>query len=217
VQGLEQLEFRDRLGRRLIRCLSGLAIFAIGISMQMNANLGAPPWDVFHQGVSNQTGITIGRVIVITGFVLLFFWIPLKQKPGLGTILNALEIGLVADIALEIIPEPSNLFVRVAMAGGGIVVVALGTGLYIGSALGPGPRDGLMTGLAKRGIPIRVGRTAIEVAVLVTGFFTRRPSWYSNFCICFGRRPTRAIFSAPSGNEKTDCLIFVVNTCSARP
>jgi uncharacterized membrane protein YczE len=146
VQGLEQLEFRDRLGRRLIRCLSGLAIFAIGISMQMNANLGAPPWDVFHQGVSNQTGITIGRVIVITGFVLLFFWIPLKQKPGLGTILNALEIGLVADIALEIIPEPSNLFVRIAMAGGGIVVVALGTGLYIGSALGPGPRDGLMTG-----------------------------------------------------------------------
>ena len=194
MQGLEQLEFRDRLGRRLIRCLSGLAIFAIGISMQMNANLGAPPWDVFHQGVSNQTGITIGRVIVITGFVLLFFWIPLKQKPGLGTILNALEIGLVADIALEIIPEPSNLFVRIAMAGGGIVVVALGTGLYIGSALGPGPRDGLMTGLAKRGIPIRVCRTAIEVAVLVTGFLLGGQVGIATFAFALGVGPLVQFF-----------------------
>ena len=194
MQGLEQLEFRDRLGRRLIRCLSGLAIFAIGISMQMNANLGAPPWDVFHQGVSNQTGITIGRVIVITGFVLLFFWIPLKQKPGLGTILNALEIGLVADIALEIIPEPTNLFVRIAMAGGGIVVVALGTGLYIGSSLGPGPRDGLMTGLAKRGIPIRVGRTAIEVSVLVTGFLLGGQVGIATFAFALGVGPLVQFF-----------------------
>ena len=194
MQGLEQLEFRDRLGRRLIRCLSGLAIFAIGISMQMNANLGAPPWDVFHQGVSNQTGITIGRVIVMTGFVLLFFWIPLKQKPGLGTILNALEIGLVADIALEIIPEPNNLLVRIAMAGGGIVVVALGTGLYIGSSLGPGPRDGLMTGLAKRGIPIRVGRTAIEVAVLVTGFLLGGQVGIATFAFALGVGPLVQFF-----------------------
>ncbi|MFM7338439.1 MAG: YczE/YyaS/YitT family protein, partial [Actinomycetota bacterium] len=170
MQGLEKLEFRDRLGRRLVRCVVGLAVFAVGISMQMNANIGAPPWDVFHQGVAKQTGVSVGRIIVITGFALLFFWIPLRQKPGLGTILNALEIGLVADIALAVIPEPSNILIRVAMALVGIVVVAVGTGLYIGSALGPGPRDGLMTGLAQRGIPIRVGRTVIEVTVLVVGF-----------------------------------------------
>ena len=91
MQGLESLEFRDRLGRRLIRCVIGLSLFAIGISLQMNANIGAPPWDVFHQGIAEQTGISIGKVIVITGFALLLLWIPLKQKPGLGTILNALD------------------------------------------------------------------------------------------------------------------------------
>ncbi|MFM8722286.1 MAG: YczE/YyaS/YitT family protein [Acidimicrobiaceae bacterium] len=165
----QQLKFRDRLGQRLARCIFGLALFAIGISLQMNANIGAPPWDVFHQGVAKQTDISVGRIIVITGFILLLLWIPLKQKPGLGTILNALEIGLVADLALAIIPEPKNIFVRIMMASLGIVIVAIGTGFYIGSSLGPGPRDGLMTGLAKRGIPIRVGRTAIEVTVLVVG------------------------------------------------
>ena len=189
MQGLEKLEFRDRLGRRLARCVVGLAVFAVGISMQMNANIGAPPWDVFHQGVAKQTGISVGRIIVITGFVLLFFWIPLRQKPGLGTILNALEIGLVADIALAVIPEPSNILIRVAMALVGIVVVAVGTGLYIGSALGPGPRDGLMTGLAQRGIPIRVGRTVIEVTVLVVGFMLGGQVGVATFAFAFGVGP----------------------------
>lgn len=194
MQGLEKLEFRDRLGRRLVRCLSGLAIFAFGISLQMNANLGAPPWDVFHQGIANQTGISIGKIIVVTGFILLLFWIPLNQKPGLGTILNALEIGLVADIALSIIPEPDNIIIRLLMAGSGIVVVAFGTGLYIGSALGPGPRDGLMTGLAKRGIPIRVGRTVIEVLVLVSGFLLGGQVGLATFAFAFGVGPLVQIF-----------------------
>ena len=189
MQGPEQLEFRDRIGRRLVRCLVGLALFAIGISLQMNANIGAPPWDVFHQGVAKQTEISIGRIIVMTGFALLLLWIPLKQKPGLGTILNALEIGLVADIALEIIPEPNNMFIRIIMVVVGIVTVAIGTGLYIGSALGPGPRDGLMTGLAKRGIPIRVGRTAIEVTVLIIGRILGGQVGIATFAFAFGVGP----------------------------
>ena len=185
----QQLRFRDRLGQRLARCTFGLALFAVGISLQMNANIGAPPWDVFHQGVSKQTEISVGKVIVMTGFILLLLWIPLKQKPGLGTILNALEIGLVADLALAVIPEPNNIFIRVVMAALGIVIVAVGTGFYIGSALGPGPRDGLMTGLAKRGIPIRIGRTAIEVTVLIVGLVLGGQVGVATFAFAFGVGP----------------------------
>lgn len=185
----QQLKFRDRLGQRIIRCIFGLALFALGISLQMNANIGAPPWDVFHQGVAKQTEISVGKVIVITGFILLLFWIPLKQKPGLGTILNALEIGLVADLALAIIPEPENILIRLLMAAVGIIVVAIGTGFYIGSALGPGPRDGLMTGLAKRGIPIRIGRTAIEVTALVVGLLLGGQVGIATFAFALGVGP----------------------------
>ena len=178
----------------MVRCLIGLAIFAVGISLQMNANIGAPPWDVFHQGVAKQTDISIGNIIVITGFSLLLLWIPLRQKPGLGTILNALEIGLIADVALEIIPEPNNILIRVAMVVVGIITVAIGTGLYIGSALGPGPRDGLMTGLAKRGIPIRVGRTAVEVAVLIIGYALGGQVGVATFAFAFGVGPLVQFF-----------------------
>lgn len=202
----QQLRFRDRLGQRLARCTFGLALFAVGISLQMNANIGAPPWDVFHQGVSKQTEISIGKVIVMTGFILLLLWIPLKQKPGLGTILNALEIGLVADLALAVIPEPNNIFIRVVMAALGIVIVAVGTGFYIGSALGPGPRDGLMTGLAKRGIPIRIGRTAIEVTVLIVGLVLGGQVGVATFAFAFGVGPLVHFFlprlAISSGNAQ---------------
>ena len=202
----QQLKFRDRLGQRLVRCIFGLALFGIGISLQMNANIGAPPWDVFHQGVAKQTEISVGKIIVMTGFILLLLWIPLKQKPGLGTILNALEIGLVADLALAIIPEPKNTFVRVMMASLGIVIVAIGTGFYIGSALGPGPRDGLMTGLAKRGIPIRIGRTAIEVTVLVVGLLLGGQVGVATFAFALGVGPLVHFFlprlAINSGNAR---------------
>ena len=202
----QQLKFSDRLGQRLARCTFGLALFAVGISLQMNANIGAPPWDVFHQGVSKQTEISIGKVIVMTGFILLLLLIPLKQKPGLGTILNALEIGLVADLALAIIPEPNNIFIRVVMAALGIVIVAVGTGFYIGSALGPGPRDGLMTGLAKRGIPIRIWRTAIEVTVLIVGLVLGGQVGVATFAFAFGVGPLVHFFlprlAISSGNAQ---------------
>jgi len=202
----QQLKFRDRLGQRFVRCVFGLALFAIGISLQMNANIGAPPWDVFHQGVAKQTEISVGKIIVMTGFVLLLLWIPLKQRPGLGTILNALEIGLVADLALAIIPEPENIFTRILMAALGIVIVSIGTGFYIGSALGPGPRDGLMTGLAKRGVPIRIGRTAIEVTVLVVGLLLGGQVGVATFAFALGVGPLVHFFlprlAINSGNAR---------------
>jgi len=156
---------------RITRCVTGLALFGVGISLQIESRLGNPPWDVFHQGVANQVGLGIGTVIILTGIALLvLFWIPLRQKPGLGTVLNALEIGLVANLALDAIPRVEAMALRIPMLLGGILLVALGSALYIGSGLGPGPRDGIMTGLAARGIQIRVARTFIEVTVLVVGW-----------------------------------------------
>jgi len=161
----------DRLLERITRCVTGLALFGVGISLQIESQLGNPPWDTFHQGVANQVGLGIGTVIILTGIALLvLFWIPLRQKPGIGTVLNALEIGLVANLALDAIPSVESLVLRITMLVGGILLVALGSALYIGSGLGPGPRDGIMTGLAARGIRIRVARTFIEVTVLVVGW-----------------------------------------------
>jgi len=161
----------DRLVERTSRCVLGLAFFGIGISLIIDARIGVPPWDVFHQGVAQRVDRSIGTVIIATGAALMLLWIPLRQKPGIGTILNAIEIGLVANIALALLPQPESVFVQVPMMLGGVLVVAIGSGLYIGSGLGPGPRDGLMTGLAARGIPLRVARTGIEVTVLIVGWF----------------------------------------------
>lgn len=147
----------------------GLAIFGVGIALLIDANLGAAPWDVFHTGVSELTGRPVGQITIITGVVLLMLWIPLRETMGLGTILNAVEIGLVVDLVLPLLPEPELLAARIPMMLGGVVVIAIGSGLYIGAGLGPGPRDGLMTGFAKRGISIRFARTAIELSVLVIG------------------------------------------------
>ncbi len=147
----------------------GLAVFGVGIALLIDARLGAAPWDVFHTGVSELTGLPVGQVTIITGVVLLMAWIPLGETMGLGTILNAVEIGLVVDLVLPVLPEPDLLAARTPMMFGGVVLIAIGSGLYIGAGLGPGPRDGLMTGFAKRGLSIRFARTAIEVTVLVIG------------------------------------------------
>jgi uncharacterized membrane protein YczE len=159
----------DRHFHRLARCVIGLALFGLGISLLLQSNLGAAPWDVFHTGVSELTGIPVGTVIIITGVALLVLWIPLREQPGIGTILNAIEIGVVVDLTLPLIPEPELLAARIPMMLGGVIIIALGSGLYIGSGLGPGPRDGLMTGLARRGLSIRTARTGIELFVLFVG------------------------------------------------
>jgi uncharacterized membrane protein YczE len=159
----------DRPIERIARCVFGLTLFGLGIALLIDADLGAAPWDVFHTGVSEITGIPVGTVIIAVGVLLLIAWIPLGERPGLGTILNALVIGVVVDLTLPLSPDDAALGVRVAMMLLGIVIIAVGSGLYIGAGLGPGPRDGLMTGLARRALSIRAARTGIEVAVLVAG------------------------------------------------
>ena len=154
---------------RVLRCVGGLALFGVGIALIIDADLGAAPWDVFHTGVSDRTGIPVGTVIILTGVALLLLWIPLRETPGLGTVLNAIEIGLVVDLVLPLLPQPDHLGIRLVMLFGGVVVIAIGSAAYIGAGLGPGPRDGLMTGLARRGLSIRLARTGIEVTALLVG------------------------------------------------
>src|SRR4051794_24712137 len=136
----------------------------------VRADLGLAPWDVFHQGVAELTGLPIGRVTILTGAVVLLLWIPLHERPGLGTIANVLVIGVVEDAALAVIDPVHALAPRIALLVVGVYAFGPGSGLYIGAGLGPGPRDGLMTGLSKRGISVRVARTIIEVLVLIVGF-----------------------------------------------
>lgn len=169
VGGVSRLWPTDRLFERLVRCVVGLVIFGAGVAMLIDSDLGAAPWDVFHTGVSDLTGIPVGTVIIVVGIALLLLWIPLRERPGLGTILNTVLIGLTVDIVAPLVPDHLPLAARIGLMVGGVLVIAVGSGLYIGARLGPGPRDGLMTGLARRGISIRAARTGIELTVLAIG------------------------------------------------
>ena len=160
----------DELGRRTPRLLAGLVLFGLGIALMVRADLGLAPWDVLHQGLAERTGIPIGRVTILVGAVVLLLWIPLRQRPGLGTIANVLVIGVVEDVALSVIDPPSAMAARIGMLLLGIFLFGPGSGLYIGAGLGPGPRDGLMTGIAKRGVSVRLARTAVELVALAVGF-----------------------------------------------
>jgi len=159
----------DRFLERLARCVSGLACFGLGITLFLQSHLGPPPWDVFHKGVSEKTDLSIGVVIIGTGVLLLLFWIPLRQRPDIGTILNAIEIGIVVNLTKTFVGEPDNVLVRFSMLLAGLVVIAFGSALYIGAGLGPGPRDGLMMGLAERGVSVRLARTTLEIIVVIAG------------------------------------------------
>jgi uncharacterized membrane protein YczE len=150
--------------------VGGLALFGGGVGLQKQAALGLPPWDVFHEGFSETISWPFGRALILTSFIVLLLWIPLRQRPGLGTLFNAVEIGLVADVVISNIPQPDAVSLRIAMMVTGIALVGVGSGFYIGSGLGPGPRDGLMTGLAARGWRVSRARTSVEVAVLVIGW-----------------------------------------------
>ena len=151
------------LRRRLPRLLGGLGLFGVGIALMVRADLGLAPWDVLHQGVADRTGIPIGQVTILTGAAVLLLWIPLRERPGLGTLANAVLIGVFIDLTVITIDTPSRLLLQIALMIGGVVLVGIGSGLYIGVRLGPGPRDGLMTGLAKRGISLRleIGRAHV--------------------------------------------------------
>jgi len=159
------------LTRRLVQLLIGLFLYGIAIALMVRAGIGLSPWDVLSQGVSLKTGIPFGFVTNLIGLVVLAFWIPLRQRPGLGTILNVLLVGPSAQLGLDLIPQQTVLWVQVLFFAAGLGLLAVATGLYIGPRLGPGPRDGLMTGLhARTGRPIWMVRTAIEVTVLIIGW-----------------------------------------------
>ena len=159
------------MGHRLGQLLVGLVLYGVSMAMMVRAGLGLNPWDVFHAGVSGRVGWTFGQVTIVVGALVLLLWIPLRQWPGLGTVCNVFVIGLAVDATLCLLSAPEGLAARVAMLVAGVVLNGLAGGLYIGSQLGPGPRDGLMTGLSARtGWSLRLVRTGIEVTVLVVGW-----------------------------------------------
>jgi uncharacterized membrane protein YczE len=157
------------LPRRLTQLYAGLVLYGVSGSFILLSGLGNDPWDVFHQGLSRQTGIGTGWWVCIVGALVLVLWIPLKQKPGLGTVSNVIIIGVAVVIMLAVFDQPSALSERIGLLVAGVVLNGVATGMYIGARFGPGPRDGLMTGLAARGHSIRVVRTGIEISVLVAG------------------------------------------------
>ncbi|ALV36985.1 membrane protein [Streptomyces sp. CdTB01] len=162
---------RDRFGRRLIQLYAGLTLYGTSSALLVRSGLGLEPWGVLHQGLARLTGLTIGVVSIIVGAAVLLLWIPLRQRPGLGTVSNVFLVGIAMDGTLALSPEVHSLAIRLPLLLAGIVLNGVATGLYISARFGPGPRDGLMTGLHRRtGRSIRSMRTAIEVAVVATGF-----------------------------------------------
>lgn len=160
-----------RYGVRLARLLVGLVLCGLGIAFMVAADLGLGPWDVLHQGISRLSGIPIGRVGIYVGGVVLLLWLPLPERPGIGTVLNVLVIGLVIDAVLLVLTTPDSMLLRVLLLCSGPVLFGIGSGYYIGARLGPGPRDGVMTGLARqRGWPVGRVRTGIELTVLAAGW-----------------------------------------------
>jgi uncharacterized membrane protein YczE len=160
----------DRAGRRLAQLYAGLVLYGASMALQIRAGLGLDPWDVFHQGVADRTGLSFGTVVIVTGAVVLLAWVPLRQRPGMGTVSNVFVIGIAVDASLALLPEAGSTLVALAMLLACVCLNGVASGAYIGAGLGPGPRDGLMTGLVRRtGGSIRVVRTSIEVTVLAVG------------------------------------------------
>ena len=162
----------SRLPRRLVQLYTGLALYGISMALMIESALGLNPWDVLHQGLATRTGLSFGTVTIGVGIGVLLLWLPLRQRPGLGTVSNVLVIGVVVDAALALLPTVAPIAARIALLLAGIVLNGVATGLYLGARLGPGPRDGLMTGFVARHprYTVRRVRTVIEVAVLALGW-----------------------------------------------
>ncbi|HYN96829.1 MAG TPA: hypothetical protein VES42_23555 [Pilimelia sp.] len=163
--------WRDRFARRFLQLQLGLIGYGVSMALMVESTLGLDPWDVFHDGVADATGLRFGWVVIATGALVLLAWVPLRQRPGIGTVSNVIVIGLAVDAALAVLPTGGPLALRITMLVTGIVLNGVATGLYIGARLGPGPRDGLMTGYValRPGRSIRVVRTVIELTVLGIG------------------------------------------------
>jgi uncharacterized membrane protein YczE len=159
------------LVRRIGQLVVGLVLYGVAIAMMLRAGLGVAPWDVLTQGVAIHTGLPFGLLTNIIGVLVLLLWIPIRQRPGIGTVLNVLMIGPSAEVGLALIPAPTELIAQIGMLAGALVLLALATGLYIGARFGPGPRDGLMTGIhARWGVKLWIVRTGLEVTVLASGW-----------------------------------------------
>lgn len=167
---LQQLR-APRKARRTLHLLLGIVLLGGGVGLFVEAGLGVSPWDVLHQGLSNRLGISFGTVIVLVGLLILLLWIPMKQWPGLGTVVNTFAVGPVADVVIALVPVPDHLAVQIGFMAVATVLVALGTAMYIGAQFGGGPRDGLMTGLHfKTGLSVRLIRTLMEISALGIGW-----------------------------------------------
>jgi len=184
------------LRRRLPQLLVGIPVLGVGIALTLQARLGVSPYDVLHQGIAAKTGLSVGTVVILFGLVILVFWIPLRQRPGLGTVVNTLTVGLVIDLALHVVPEPDLLAARIPLLVVGILVTGLGMGLYIGAGLGPGPRDGLMTGLAAKGFPLWAVRTVLELTALAAGWALGGNVGIGTVAFAFGIGPLGQFFLA---------------------
>ncbi len=156
--------------RQLTQLLAGLVAAGLGIALVVRSGLGLGPWDVLHQGIAERTGISMGMVVLGIGVVVLASWVPLRQRVGIGTVLNVIVVGAALDVFLAVLPRVHSFGARWSSLLAGVVAVGLGSGLYLGAGLGPGPRDGVMTGLAQRGISVRAARTGIELSALAAGW-----------------------------------------------
>ena len=183
----------DNLKRRLFQLVVGLILFGFGIGLMLESGLGVPPWDVLHQGLATQFGLTVGQWAIIASFGVLLLWLPLREKYGVGTIVNAVLIGIVMDLTVAVLPETDGPAAW-AMLVGGIFVIGLATGMYIGANLGPGPRDGLMTAIARRGYSIRLTRWGLEIVVLVIGWILGGTFGPGTVAFALGIGPIAQIF-----------------------
>jgi uncharacterized membrane protein YczE len=160
-----------RLPRRLTQLYAGLVLYGFSMALLVRSELGVMPWDVLHQGIARTVGGTLGVITIVVGALVLLLWIPLRERPGLGTVSNVFVIGVSVDASLWALPHVDDMLLQGALVVAGIVLNAVATAAYIGVRMGPGPRDGLMTGLVRRtGRPVRLVRTGIEVAVVLSGF-----------------------------------------------
>ncbi|GAB7070010.1 hypothetical protein H7J06_06405 [Mycobacterium hodleri] len=206
--------------------LVGLVGYGFSMAVMVRAGLGLDPWDVFHQGLANRTGMTMGVATAVVGVAVLLAWIPLRNRPGIGTVANVIVIAVTVDAALAVLPEPTGLPVRVAMMLGAVLLNAVSTVLYIAAGLGPGPRDGLMTGLvARTGRSVRLVRTSIEATVLVVGWLLGGTVGIGTVVYAFGIGPlvqltlrlTPQRWLAVSGWAVTTPRLTTMSECQPTP
>jgi uncharacterized membrane protein YczE len=178
-----------QLRARLPRLVGGLGLVALGIALSVRSELGADPWTVFHEGVSEHTPLSIGQATTVVGLLVFVLWLPLRQRPGIGTPINALGVGLATDGFLALVPGTDDLAARIALLAAGTVVIGVGIGCYLAAHLGTGPRDGVMVAVAARGLSLRATRTAIELTALVAGFVLGGTVGIGTAVLAFGVGP----------------------------